>query len=265
MHGLQRRTRLSRGPGLEGRAPVWSTSLRSREAVPEGIQQVKFESPVFSKASGSIGGMTFSHNRGGNYTRAKTTPSNPNSTAQQAQRALISSLTAAWGALTTAQRDAWNAYAIANPITDSMGNQRNAGGLGMFIQANSVRRLVGLSNITAAPTVNTPVVYTPVSIGTITLPAGTLSMSFTNTDEWAGAVGGALAFFVSRPQPQTINGFRGPFLYTDKVLGAATPPTSPKVITSPFPIVTGQKVFVRTVAVSADGRVSGQAITFRVA
>lgn len=226
---------------------------------------MKYQSSLLQKASGSVGGSTYSRNRGGAYIRARTTPTNPSSAPQQAQRALLSSLVAAWGALTTAQRDAWNAYAVANPITDKLGEPRNAGGLGLFIRSQSARRLFSLTNINAAPTINTPVVFTPPTLTTITVATPSVTVAYTNTDEWATAAGGAMGIFVSRPQPATINGFKGPFLFAGRVLGAATPPTSPIIQTIPFSIVTGQRLFVRTLAVSADGRVSGESISFRLA
>ena len=226
---------------------------------------MKFLSSLLQKASGSVGGSTYSRNRGGQYIRARTTPTNPSSAPQQAQRALLSSLVAAWGALTTSQRDAWNAYAVANPITDKLGEPRNAGGLGLFIKAQSARRLFGLTNVVAAPTISTPVVFTPPVVTAIIPATPAMTLTFTNTDEWATAAGGAMGMFVSRPQPATINGFKGPFLFAGRVLGAATPPTSPINQTIPFPIVVGQRLFVRTLAVSVDGRVSGESITFRVA
>lgn len=224
-----------------------------------------FKSTILASASGSVGGMTFSHNRGGAYTRARAIPSNPSSVAQQSVRAIQTSLVAAWGALTNAQRVAWNEYAAANPQTNALGDKHNAGGIGMFIRANFVRNLVGLTNITAAPTVNTPVVLTPPTLSADTPGTSAIQVAYTNTDEWATATGGALAIFIARPQAPTIFGFKGPFRYTDKVLGAATPPTSPKSVTSPFPFAAGQKLFARFIAVSADGRVSGQELAFRTA
>ena len=36
-----------------------------------------FKSAAFTQASGSVGGLTFAHNRGGMYTRARSIPVNP--------------------------------------------------------------------------------------------------------------------------------------------------------------------------------------------
>lgn len=226
---------------------------------------MKIASALVTKASGSIGGMTGSHNRGGMYLRARTTPSNPSSPAQQAVRANLGGLVALWTqTLTTPQRDAWNAYALANPIVDSLGASRNIGGLGWYIRSNGARIQAGITRVDAAPVINGPVALTPPTIASITPPT-TATIAFNNADAWATTVGGALLIYVGRPQSATINSFKGPFRFTDKVLGAVSPPTSPKTIVLPFPVATGQRLFARLLAVSADGRVSTDNVVFRVA
>jgi hypothetical protein len=89
--------------------------------------------------------------------------------------------------------------------------------------------------------------------------------TFTNTDTWATAVGGALLVFMSRGQSPTINSFKGPYRFAGKVAGAVSPPTSPQNITSPFTLAATQRVFVRFIAVTADGRVSADFRTFGTA
>jgi hypothetical protein len=84
-----------------------------------------------------------------------------------------------------------------------------------------------------------------------------VSLAFTNTDAWATAVGGYLLLFASRAQNATVNFFKGPYRFAGKIAGAATPPTSPAVITLPFPIgPVGSKMYFRAVAIMADGRKS---------
>ena len=69
---------------------------------------MKFKSALVTQASGSVGGMTFSRNRYGMYTRAKGLPVNPNSEFQQAVRQIFSGLSSAWnGVLTSGQRSGW--------------------------------------------------------------------------------------------------------------------------------------------------------------
>lgn len=106
---------------------------------------MKYNSPVISSASGSIAGITYSHNNGGNYTRARATPTNPNSTNQQAQRAALGAANAGWAALTDAQRDLWRDYAAATSWTDKLGNSITVTGHQAYVRWASVRSRIGES------------------------------------------------------------------------------------------------------------------------
>lgn len=227
---------------------------------------MKFKSSVYTQASGSVGGLTYSRNGGGMYTRARAVPTNPNTPAQQAVKAFLSNLAQYWtNTLTAAQRQAWEAYAAAVPVRDSLGEERPISGNAMFCRCNMPRLVGGLAIVAAGPTTNTLAGLTPPSIVTATGSSGIISVSYTNTDGWANAVGGALLVFASQPQSPGVNFFKGPFRFAGKVLGAATPPTSPAAITSPFPFTAGSRVFTRFVATNADGRLSADLIRFQLA
>jgi len=223
---------------------------------------VKFSSQVYSAVSGSIGGITYAHNQGGMYARARAVPTDPNTVQQQALRNAMGQLSTAWFAtLTQAQRDAWAVFATNVPLIDSLGQSRTIPPLSWYQKANSIRLQSGLGRIDAGP-----VIY---ELATLTLPVVTLtpagstaSMAFTNTDLWANEVGGALLVYASRPQNVTINFFKGPYRFAGRINGAASPPTSPQVITLPFVSgPAGSKQFFKVIAVRADGRPSA---TFRI-
>ena len=57
---------------------------------------------------GKIGGQVASKNRSGAYMRNKVTPTNPQTAAQSAVRAILAAASQAWSGLTEAQRAAWN-------------------------------------------------------------------------------------------------------------------------------------------------------------
>lgn len=220
---------------------------------------MKFKGTLIGPASGSMMGLTASRNRGGQYFRRRATPTNPNSPAQNLVRGYLSALSSLWNnTLTTAQRTGWDTYALNVPLTNTMGDAINVGGLGMYIRSNVPRLTGSIARIDDAPTT--------FNLGSLTLPtiisatAATdiLSVGYTNTDPWAIAVGGALMVYTSRPQNPSINFFRGPYRFAGKVAGAVIPPTSPVAITSPFPFAVGQKVFVRVNAFTADGRLSAE-------
>jgi hypothetical protein len=218
---------------------------------------VKFRGTHLTDASGSLVGVTYSHNRGGTYTRGRAVPVNPNTVFQQQVRSWFANAQAAWnGTLTTAQRTAWDTYALNTPVADSLGNQINAGGKGMFTRGYVPRIQAGLALVAAGPsTYGLPPLTAP-GITSLTASTKIAIITFTNTDGWATAVVGALLVFMSRPQSPSINSFKGPYRFAGKILGAASPPTSPQNITGPFPMVAGQVTFFRFVAVTTDGRLS---------
>jgi len=226
---------------------------------------MKFNSQVYSAVSGSIGGITYAHNQGGMYSRARAIPTNPNSSFQQAMRNAMSQLTTAWLAtLNTVQRTGWTTFAANVPILDALGQSRTISALAWYIKANSLRLQVGLARID-----NAPVVF---ELATLTLPVHTIagsantdSVAFTNTDGWAGEVGGSLLLYFSRAQNATKNFFAGPYRFGGRINGAVVPPTSPQVVTMPFfSGLAGSKIFVKLMCVRADGRPSAvyrQAVT----
>jgi hypothetical protein len=215
-----------------------------------------FKGTIIGPASGSIAGIVASHNTSGQYMRNRTVPTNPNSIFQQAVRNAMSVLVAAWSnTLTAAERTAWATYAANVPVLNRLGDPINLSGLNMYLRGNISRLQAGLARQDTAPTV--------MSLNELTSPgvsiasSTTASVAYTNTDSWAITTGGALLLFASREQSPTINFFKGPYRFAGLVLGnTATPPTSPEVITLPFTVATGNQVFFRAVAITADGRQS---------
>ncbi len=216
---------------------------------------MKFKGNMITEASGSLAGTTWSHNRGGQYVRARAIPVNSNTSYQQAVRNFLKQCVAAWTqTLTAPYRDGWAAYAEAVLYTDSLGEPRKLPPLAMYVACNVARLQAGLARVDIPPTVLTrPTLTTPTY--TVTAPS-TGSLAYTNTDGWAGEVGGALLLWTSRGQGIGINYFKGPYRYAGKVAGAGTPPTSPTSIAPAFSVTAGQHVFYKTVAVRADGRVA---------
>ena len=224
---------------------------------------MNFTSQVYTAASGSIGGVTYSHNAGGMYTRARAIPTNPNSPAQQAVRSAISNASTAWAALTPTNKALWDAYAASTPVKNKLGAWIFLSGRVHFLRSYVQRAALGVPMPADAPvTMGLTNLTDPVA--TITAPT-TLSLAYTNTDTWAGAVGGFLFVYASRPQPPTVNFFKGPYRYSGAVAGAVVPPVSPMVMTLPFPCAATQRVFLRAIANDAEGRLSEACFLFDVA
>lgn len=224
---------------------------------------MKFKSSIYTQVSGSVGGVTYAHNQGGLYARARSIPTNPNSAQQQVLRNAMGALAAAWNqTLTGAQRTGWETFAANVPLVDALGDSRTVSGKAWYIKANSLRLQASVTRIDAPPSLFEMATLT-LPVFTITAAGTTASMAYTNTDGWAGEVGGYLLVYASRPQNASRNFWNGPYRFAGKVSGAATPPTSPATITLPFASgPTGSKQFFRVVAVRADGRPSA---TFRIA
>lgn len=217
---------------------------------------MKFKSQLVTAASGSLGGVTFAHNRGGMYVRGRATPTNPNSTAQQAARANLSSLVNYWNInLTTAQRLAWSVYAQNVSVLNALGDAIFLTGQQMFVRCNGVRLRAGMALVDDGPVTFSMTTLTP-PVLTATNPS-TLSVAYPNTDPWAVIDDGALILSQAPPTGPTINFHKGPFRYLAKVDGdTATPPTSPATPTSLYTFGGGNRIWLRAIAVLPDGRIS---------
>lgn len=219
---------------------------------------MKFKSALVTQASGSIGGMTASHNRGGMYFRARSIPTNPNSAFQQAVRGFVASLTSIWNNVLTAdQGSGWIDYADAVPMVDRLGEPRNIGGLAHFVRSNVPRLQAGLDPVYDAPLDYNLGEFSNPLIGTVSEATQLVGTSFVPADEWANEDGSAMLILVSRPKNPTVNYFKGPYRYAGMIEGdSGTPPTSPATVTAPFAFVAGQRLFVQYRVSRADGRLS---------
>lgn len=217
---------------------------------------MKFKSALVTQASGSVGGMTAAHNKGGLYLRARATPTNPATAQQIAVRNFLATLTTAWQeTLTAAQREAWATYAENVLIPDRLGEPRNIGGIGHYVRSNVPRLQAGLTRVDDGPTIFDQATFT-----TPTLNAGddeSLTVNFTDTDAWVDETGAAMLVYASRQQALSINFFKGPYRFVDSIDGDdTTPPTTPASPTSPFGLDTGNKQFYQVRVTRADGRLS---------
>lgn len=140
---------------------------------------MKFLSQVYTAVSGSVGGLTYSHNRSGMYTRARATPVNPATTRQSAVRNAMAAMVIYWhNTLTAPERAAWDTYASNTPLTDPLGQQQTVTGQNMFLRANVLRSWQGLGIIDAAP-VDFDLGQPVVSVTSVAVAAGDITWTFT--------------------------------------------------------------------------------------
>lgn len=216
-----------------------------------------FESQIISRGSGSIGGLTASHNKGGNYFRARVTPTDPGTVFQTAVRTLMAQLVNLWNnTLTQGQRDDWAVYAVNTPILNPFGAARTVTGLNMYTRVNVPRLQAAKSRVDPAPVEFNTGDFTPATLAAS--EAAGLSLTFDNTDTWANEDDSAMLLYASRPQNEGIIFFKGPYRFLGNVNGdAIIAPTSPQIFTPPpFAFTEGQRLFAKISVARADGRYS---------
>ncbi len=217
---------------------------------------MRFKSALVTTVGGSIGGMTGSRNRAGLYLRARAIPVNPNTGFQVTIRAIFGNLSARWGTLTDAQRDAWTTYAINVTTQDRFGDAQTLTGHAMYVRNNTARVQAGLDPVDDGPVVFSMDSLSPIGFQS-SAAADELSIDFVEADDWVGEDDAGLLIYGSRQVAPTINYFKGPYRFTAFIAGnLALPPTTPSVEDSLFALDVGNASFCRFQSVRADGRVS---------
>jgi hypothetical protein len=211
---------------------------------------------IVSDIRGSIGGVVYSRNGGGAYAKARTCPTNPNSTRQQFVRSIMSSMHPAWLALLATVRIGWATYAKNVSIPNRLGDQINVSGYNMYCRTRAICELLGISMPAVAPPTFSLAEQDPTIAVVANGVTDMLSITFDALLGWANEVGGYLLVYQGIPQNGTINSYDGPFTYAGAVPGAASPPSSPAEIASVYNMTAGQKCFCQFRILRADGRLS---------
>ena len=116
--------------------------------------------------SGSIGGVTSSHNRAGQYRRSRRTPVSPTRTPKQGvARARFGAASSLWQSMSSVLQAAWTAFAQNYPVVDSLGQSIVLTGQQYFVGINAQLQACGQPTTTVVPTnttlfpIDTPVIY----------------------------------------------------------------------------------------------------------
>lgn len=227
-----------------------------------------FKSTLLAQASGSIGGSTYSHNRGGMYIRNRTIPVNPNSNRQQAMRMYMDNAVQAWtNLMTEIQRNSWRIYADNVPVLNRLGDAVHLSGQQMWIRSAVPWLLTGqdLADIFTAPTTfdtGDPGVISP---GAAIASVNSVSVLIGGEPAWAADETGHLLGFIGLPQNPSVRFYKSPFRFVGAVPGNATPIVSAVFdgdnANPPVPFSAGQRIFIRVRAIYPDGRLT-QAFIF---
>lgn len=118
---------------------------------------MKYIGLLSSAASGKLGGIVASHNRGGQYLRHHVVPVQPRSPAQRLVRNQLAAFSAAFKSLTASQIAGWNALALTVTLKSKLGTTYNPTGQQLFVSCNKHLANVGitqqLSNAPSIPSI----------------------------------------------------------------------------------------------------------------
>jgi hypothetical protein len=221
---------------------------------------VIFKPFLVAEMSGAMGGLVASHNSGGQYLRSRVVPTDPQTANQVLVRNTVGTLANRWAStLTEVQRGKWLSYANAVLLPNRLGDSRRVSPLAHFIRSNTPRVQSGAPIVDDGPGLLNLGDFDATAAGiSADGTTGDVDLFFSNTDSWATTTGGFLLLYLSRPKSPTVNFFKGPYNYVNRVTGnTTTPPTSPSSgIAVPWPISTGQKLFYQLRATASDGRLS---------
>ena len=208
--------------------------------------------------SGSIAGNTYARNRYGQYVRARTTPTNPNTARQQTVRQAVADLTARWSqTVTAAQRTAWNLYGNSVTMKNRLGQDIKLTGFNQYIRTNVPIVQVGGTIVDAGPTIFELPEQDPAYATAVSEATQLVSVTFDDTFTWVYEDEGKMMVYVGSPQNAQRNFFDGPWRLAGTIDGdSSTPPTTPATIAVPFVCTEGQRIFTYCRILREDGRLS---------
>lgn len=195
--------------------------------------------------SGSAAGTTASRNRFGQYERTRAIPVNPATNAQGVVRARLAANSAAWRALTSAQRAGWSGLGQSIIRSDPLGQTYSLQGNQAYNSVNNNRAMTSLAAVSDAPALATPLALATV---TITLTAVAFSIAYTGTPLPAATY---LAVYAS-PQRSAGRNFEADFrLMKVSAAAAASPLAILTEYTAKFGVpVLGNRIFLSLVTVT---------------
>lgn len=101
---------------------------------------------------GKLGGHVLTKSRNGASVRTKVTPTNPQTSYQQANRSIFGQLSSNWTSLTEAQRQAWNSAVKEFEKTNIFGDLKAPAGRDLYISLNRNILQAGGTEILIPPT-----------------------------------------------------------------------------------------------------------------
>lgn len=212
--------------------------------------------PIIGDASGKLGGIIASKNKGGLYLKSFTAPTNPSTSLQVEVRSQWSVLVNAYSViLTQLQRDGWVDLAAANPVLNRLGQSILLTGLNMYIRFNQVRLLSGSARIDTSPAAFLQSAADPnFALTVVDEVSNSFTFAFDDTAPWGDQDEGRLVVYQGQSQSLGRSTFDGPYRQGGFASGDATlGVTSPlQIIPAPWVVVAGNKTWISGVTVE-DG------------
>lgn len=146
---------------------------------------MKYIGLLSSAASGKLGGVVASHNRGGTYFRHHSIPVQPRTPAQRAVRNQLAAFSSAFKALTAAQIAGWNALGSTVTLKSKLGTTYSPTGQQLFVSCNKhlyeINITTQLSTAPSIPSIPSISVFSITPGGTSGSPATVSAIDYTVT------------------------------------------------------------------------------------
>lgn len=201
---------------------------------------------------GKIGGQIASKNGAGAYMKNKVTPSNPQTAAQTAARALFGVISAGWSALSAAQIAGWNEAVSDWTSTNIFGDLKKPSGKALFQRLNNQAQSVGLSAVLTVPT-KLALPNAPISGVALDITAATIALTGVDT-----AASTQIAVWATAPVSAGTKNVKSKLrqIYTSTGAAYSTEDAYTAYEAKFGTIATGQNIFIGVKYVVASGQAS---------
>lgn len=158
---------------------------------------------IITDIQGSIGGITFQHNRSGKIARLRPkTHKNP-TPAQIDSQVILAGMLNEWQQLSSAQQTDWNDFADLHTKTNMFGDVKTLSGLNWFCSINISRNYISLGSLIVPPAYVLPVA---VPAYNVTVNQTKIEINLTAPFD---CTNDALLIRATGPIPNTTDKFRG--------------------------------------------------------
>ena len=178
---------------------------------------MKYIGLLSSAASGKLGGIVASHNRGGTYFRHHAVPVQPRTPAQTLVRNQLQGFSSAFKSLTQAQIAGWNALALTVTLKSKLGTTYNPTGQQLFVSCNKHLAAINITALLSnAPTIPSIPGFTSFTVATTSSYGYTTAITGTYTPSPSASFGielrassvlSAGRTFVGKSQFRTLAGY----------------------------------------------------------